>query len=422
MFNYRILGLLKRELREKLLSKTFIIMTIAIPALMILILGMQALLFSYEGDQNTKLELVTESSGLTQNFQTEFNQLSFVKDGKYSFNYLTKSKEEFDEYLNEKKPDILNEKLTGIIFISDSAKSTKNVKYYSKTPNNPTITGKLGGYINKVLVNNYFKDKDLSENDLNFARSRVDFEGFKISKGQEIEKAGYGNMILSYLFTFLLYISLIMMGQMTMQSVMEEKNSRIVEVLLSSVNSKELMTGKIFGASITGVLQMAVWLIPVILVSSTTIFLLPEEFLFSITAEQFVYLLFNYFLGLMTFLGLFAMIGSIFENAQEAQSGMWPVLMLILIPFFIAISLMRNPTSPIAIIASMFPFANIIVMPARMTLTDVPIWQFVLSIVVSILTIIALFPMAGKIFRVGILRTGKKPSWREVVKWLKYKY
>jgi len=116
------------------------------------------------------------------------------------------------------------------------------------------------------------------------------------------------------------------------------------------------------------------------------------------------------------------MIGSIFENSQEAQSGMWPILMLILIPFFIAMSMMKNPTSPIAIVASMFPFANIIVMPARMTLVDVPIWQFVLSIAVGILTIIALFPLAGKIFRIGILRTGKKPSWGEVIKWLKYKY
>ncbi|MBK7104615.1 MAG: ABC transporter permease [Ignavibacteriae bacterium] len=422
MFNYRIIGLLKRELKEKLLSKTFIIMTLAIPAFMILIMGMQALLFSYDGDENTKLELITESQELTQNFKSDFEELPFIKNNYYDFEYSTKSKNELRKYLEEKKSDLLDEKLSAIIFISDSSKSTKNVEYYSKTPNNTTITEKLGGYINKVLVNNYFQHKNLSETDLDFARSRVDFSGFKVSEDQEIAEEGYGNLVLSYLFTFLLYISLLMMGQMTMQSVMEEKSSRVAEVLLSSVGSKELMTGKILGSSITGVFQMAVWLIPLILVTFTTIFTLPQDFSFSISVGQILYLLFNYFLGLVTFLGLFAMIGSIFENSQDAQSGMWPVMMLIMIPFFISMSLVKNPASPIAVGASMFPFASIIVMPARMTIVDVPIWQFAVSIIVSIATIIAIFPFAGKIFRVGILRTGKKPTWGEVVKWLKYKY
>lgn len=422
MFNYRIIGLLKRELREKLLSKAFIAMTLAIPALMILILGIQMFLFSFDGDENTKLELVTESQELTQSFKSEFEELPFIKNKYYSFEYSTKSKKELKKYLEEKKSDLLDEKLAAIIFVSDSAKTNKNVEYYSKTPNNATITEKLNSYVNKVLVNNYFQNKNLSEADLDFARTRVDFTGFKVTKDQKIEEEGYGNLVVSYLFTFLLYLSLIMMGQMTMQSVMEEKNSRVAEVLLSSVSSKEFMAGKIFGASITGVFQMAVWLVPLILVTFTQIFALPQEFSFSISVGQILYLLFNYFLGLITFIGLFVMIGAIFENAQDAQSGMWPVLMLIMIPFFIAMSLVRNPGSPIALVASMFPFASIIVMPARMTIVDVPIWQFAVSIILSIATIFAIFPFAGKIFRVGILRTGKKPTWGEVIKWIKYKY
>jgi ABC-2 type transport system permease protein len=422
MFNYRMIGLLKRELQEKLLSKTFIIMTIAIPVLMFVMIGVQTLLMSYEGDENTKLELITESENLTNGFKKELEELPFIKNNYYSFSYHTKTKEDLKSYLEEKKPEILNEQLTGIFFISDSIKSSKEIEYYAKAPKNATVTHKLSGYFNKVLVTNYFSDKKLSEDDIWYARKRIDFTGFKISKDQDIEEEGYGNLILSFLFTFLLYFSLVMMGQMTMQSVMEEKNSRVIEVLLSSVSSKELMTAKIFGASITGVLQMAVWLIPIIIVAFTTIFSLPAEMNLHVTVGQIVYLLFNFFLGLVTFLGLFVMIGSIFENAQEAQSGMWPVLMLIMIPFFIAISMSKNPANPIAQIASVFPFASIIVMPARITLVDVPLWQFILSIIVSISTIFAIFPLAGKIFRVGILRTGKKPKWSEVLKWLKYKY
>jgi ABC-2 type transport system permease protein len=119
---------------------------------------------------------------------------------------------------------------------------------------------------------------------------------------------------------------------------------------------------------------------------------------------------------------LFATVGAIFDNPQDAQSGLWPVMMLIIIPFFIAISMMENPNSGIAKIASFVPFANIIVMPARMTIAEVPLFHLIISIFISIATLFAIFPLAGKIYRVGILRTGKKPKWSEVVKWIKYKY
>lgn len=420
MFNYRIIGLLKRELQEKLLSKTFIIMTIAIPVLMFVLIGVQTLLMSYEGDENTKLELITESNDLTESFRTELDSLPFVKNGYYNFNYQTLSKGRLDSYLKDKKQDLLDEKITGVFFVSDSAKNSKGIDFYSKAPNNATVTQKLSSYFNKVLIDNYFSHKELSDEDLSFARKRVAFTGFKISKDQEIEEEGYGNMILSILFTLLLYFSLIMMGQMTMQSVMEEKSSRVVEVLLSSVSSKELMSAKIFGASFTGLMQMAVWLIPLILVAFTSYFALPAGMDIQITALHIVYLLFNFFLGLITFIGLFVMIGSMFDNAQEAQSAMWPVLMLIMIPFFIALSLTKNPANPLSEISSLLPFASIIVMPARMTLVDVPVWQFVLSIVINIATIMVIFPIAGKVFRIAILRTGKKPKFSEFIKWLKF--
>ncbi len=333
----------------------------------------------------------------------------------------------------------------------------------------------LDGLINKTLIDQYFHNKTLSKEELDFARLGVDFTGFKVSEDEGIKEEGYGNLVLAYLFTFLLYISLLMIGQMTMQSVIEEKNNRIVEVVLSSVSPTELMTGKILGATLTGIIQMAIWLSPVILLMSTTIFVLPKELLFSININVIIYMLINFLIGLLTFIGLFAMLGAIFDNPQDASSGTLPVMMLIIIPFFIALSMMEDPNKPIAEIASLFPFASIIVMPARMTLVGVPTLHLILAVVINILTFIALsmmedpnkpiaeiaslfpfasiivmparmtlvgvptlhlilavviniltfiaiFPIAGKIYRIGILRTGKKPKWSEVFKWLRYKY
>ena len=212
------------------------------------------------------------------------------------------------------------------------------------------------------------------------------------------------------------------MGTMTMNSVVDEKSSRIVEVLLSSANSIELMTGKILGTAIIGLIQMAIWLLPVIVVISTSWFMLPPDIIFSINLSFVLYFLFNFFIALVTYVGLFASVGAIFDNPQDAQSGVWPLLILIMIPFFIALSMQANPQSPIPKIASMLPVASLIVMPARMTVIEVPLWQVLLSAVINIFVMLSVFPLAGKIYRVGILITGKKPKWSEVVKWLRYKY
>jgi ABC-2 type transport system permease protein len=270
MLNFRILAVIKRELREKLMSKTFVFMTILLPVLMFGIIGVQAFLQTYEGDQNTTIEIVTESQELTASFQSEFSNADFVKRGNYFFKYNTLQKSQLDDYLNEKKEDILNDKLSGVIFIPNSSLTDKKIEYYSKTPKNFTVLDKIEGPVNKVLISSFFSDKNLSSEDLSFARKNVDVTGFKVSKAEGFEEEGYGNLVLAYLFIFLLYISLLMMGSMTMQSVIEEKNNRIIEVLLSSLSPKELMAGKILGASITGVLQMAIWLLPVMLLISTT--------------------------------------------------------------------------------------------------------------------------------------------------------
>jgi ABC-2 type transport system permease protein len=108
-----------------------------------------------------------------------------------------------------------------------------------------------------------------------------------------------------------------------------------------------------------------------------------------------------------------------FDNAQEAQSGFFPVILLIIIPFFLCISMLRNPSNPIGIVSSYVPFATLMVMPFRSTIMDIPVWKLILSQLINIATIMLIFPIAGKIYRIGILRSGSKPTMREVFKWLK---
>ena len=421
MFNRRTLAIIKRELREKLFSRAFILMTLLVPIFLFAILGMQTFFISMGGDTKANIEIISETPQLTGALVKSFQEQHDVKTGNLKVSFSTGTKSEFDTRLNSLKKDILNDKLTGIVFIPDSALKDKKIEYYSKNPNNTSLFNRIKQPINKALIEVYFTGQNLSEAQISFARASVDFNGFRISADKEIHQEGIGNTIVAFLFTFLLYFSLILLGTMIMRSVVQEKNNRIVEVLLSSASSTELMVGKILGNSITGVVQMFIWLLPLMAIISTSWFILPEELTLSITMGNIVFVLFNYFIGLITFLGLFASVGSIFDNDQDAQSGVWPVTILIMVPFFISLSLNDNPGNTIAKIASMFPFASIIVMPARIAITDVPTIQIVISILVSIATMLAIFPIAGKIYRVGVLMTGKKPKWSEVVKWLKVK-
>jgi ABC-2 type transport system permease protein len=422
MFNKRTLAVIKRELKNRLLSRTFILMTLLIPLFLFGILAFQTYVMTYESNDKINLVLITERESFKQKVNSEFDSLSFIKNGQIFIQYKTMDRNNFTRYLDENKKSILEDRISGVIYIPNNSLKNKKIEYYSKNPKNRQLFDRLKDPINNVLLQTYFADKELTPDEINYVKEKIDFNEFRVSSGKKIEEEGMGNSIVSLLISFLLYFSLLFTGTMMMRTVVEEKNNRIVEVLLSSVNSNELMTGKIIGISITGVIQMAIWMIPLMVVISTSYFALPPELSITLTMGQILYFLYNFFIALVTFMGMFASVAAIFDNDQDAQSGIWPLMIIIMIPFFIAIGMQGNPDNTLARVGSMFPFASLIIMPAKMTMIEVPLWQFLISIVVNIATLLVIFPISGKIYRVGILMTGKKPKWGEVIKWLKYKY
>jgi len=421
MFNRRTLAIIKRELKTKLMNKSFIIMTILVPVFMFGLIGVQVLIYSVSEEENPNLIMVSETENITKRLKNEFDEYAEVKLGNYRITYETLDSSSFAQSLNDLRGDLLNEKVTGIIYVPQKAMVNKNVRYYSSNPSNRALFDKIRPGINKALINIYFEDKQLSREDVEFARDNVEITGFRVTKDKKVEEEGHGNLIALFLFSLLLYMALIFSGQSTMLSVVEEKSNRIVEVLLSSASSTELMAGKVIGTVITEVIQMTIWLLPVVMLVSTSWFVLPTEFMLQLDMGYILYFLFNYAIALLTFVGLFATVGAIFDNPQDAQSGVWPLMMLVIIPFLIAMSLQSNPQSSVAKVTSLLPFTSLIVMPARFVLVNVPTWELALSFAINLAVLFAIFPIAGKIYRVGILVTGKKPKWSEVRKWVMMK-
>src|SRR5574338_372264 len=419
MFNKRTLAIIKRELKVKLFSKSFIIMTLLVPLFMIGIFSIQYFVQSMSEEQRSDLIILSDSDDILNKIQNEIFQTNPFKSGDLTAKFEKIDLSDFQSRLKEIKPDIISQKITGVVFIPSTFLQSKEVEYYSSNPNNSSLFYKIKPSINKALVEIYFAGRLLTEDEIKFARKDVDIKGFRVSSDEKVAQEGYGNRIAMVLFVFLLYMSLIFSGSMTMNAVVEEKSNKIVEVLLSSASSTELMAGKILGTVIIEVLQMSIWLSPVVLLISTSWFFIPPELMPQMSIGFIFYFLFNYTIALITYVALYATVGAIFDNPQDAQSGVWPLLMLIMIPFFIALGLESNAQSTFALVASLVPFSSLLVMPARMILVEVPVWQIFLSVVINIVVLVGIFKLAGKIYRIGILLTGKKPKWSEVFSWLR---
>ena len=419
LLNPRTLAIIKRELRAQILTRAFIISTLLVPLLLFGGIALQTYLVTYEEAKLQRIEVLVEQQALLPGLEADYQASDDFDKTLYQLTFAAMAPGTLEKYLAERKSDMLSGQLSGVFYLPAASLSDKTVGYYSNNPKNLALTSKVRRLLNDVLVARYFADKPISEADLVFARKGIDLTSYKISEAADVEEDNYGAFILAGLLAFLLYISLLMIGNQIMRAVVEEKENRVVEVLLSSVNSRELMTGKIIGTTGAGLLQICIWMVPFVFVSLSSTLMLPAELNFSISLGQILYFIANYGIGLVTFLGLFAAVGAIFDNIAEAQQGQMPIMFLILIPFYICFTLVKDPANIIAEVASLVPFASIMVMPVRMAVVDVPNWQLMSALAINLVTLVVIFNIVGKIYRVGILTTGKKPSWKQVYRWIR---
>ena len=321
------------------------------------------------------------------------------------------------------REEILRGEIGGVLYVPDSALQDKRALFYSNSTGNQILLNRIRLMINTVVLEAYVNAQNLDPSIIDFVRQNVVIRNIRVTDAGNEDAGGGAQQAVAIFFTFLLYFSLLIIAAPVMGSVNEEKVSRVIEVVLSSVSASELMAGKIIGSAIAGLAQMSIWLLPVVLFVSGSLPLLMSLGELNIQLDVFtlLYFLLNYLLGVLTFLSIFSAFGAMFDNPQDAQSAMFPVLMLIVAPFLLAFTVVNNPASTIGLVGSMLPFAAILVMPARMVLIDIPGWQFGVAILVNLLTLYLVLLLCGKIYRFTILMTGKSPSWKEIYKWARYK-
>lgn len=251
----------------------------------------------------------------------------------------------------------------------------------------------------------------------------VDLKKFKIGATGESKEGGMRQeFMIAFALLFFLYMTVLFYGIFVMRGVIEEKQSRIVEVLISSVRPTQMMLGKLLGIGLVGLTQIGIWALSTALLSlfGATMFASQGAKMPNIPISLLIYFVLYFVLGFFLYATLYAMVGAIVSSEEDAQQVQLPVTMLIVMPMMLFGLVMSNPNSTSSILLSMIPFFAPTLMMLRIAVINPPLWQILTSMAIMLATILGSVWVAARIYRVGILMYGKRPSIAELGKWLRY--
>ncbi len=421
---------LKREYLTRVKSKSFIIATALTPLALVAFIGIIVYISISETEVEKRISLVDHTEVLADRL-IELNSTRYYEARNTPVDTL--------------RAQVLDGELDGYIVLTDSVITA------SKTPT--LIYSGSGGIsfissirsdIRDVVREEKLERANVSDNVREIFDTRTGLEAIKLTEEGESEDNAFFASALGFILGLMIFMGIFIYGSMLMRSVIEEKTNRVLEVIASSVKPIELMFGKLFGVLAMALTQFGIWITFYIglsiaaapiagMIMEAQMSGLPEEAAQAASSsfdpsslEQmiidpmiFVNFIIFFFLGFMIYSAVFAAIGAAVETEQDSQQFMLPVGLPIFVGYFLNTKVMEAPDSALSVFVSLFPLTAPINMITRIAASQVPIWQILISILLMVLTFLGIMWLAAKIYRVGILMYGKKPSFKELAKWIK---
>ena len=432
--------IIKREFIAKVRNKSFIVMTFLSPLLFVGIAVFVSYLASMKAD--TKQIAVHDETGL---FVADFMAKN-KKDSEYQYLDLS--------VLDVKalKDSIAQERFEGVLQIPKTASIAeldKKIQFISNDSPSITFIEEVQDILDKKITQLNFQSAKLDTVAIHKAQSNINISLSKASGEESLKGLNEIKIAIGGAFGYLIMMFIVIYGNMVMRSVIEEKTNRIIEIIISSVKPFQLMMGKIIGTSLAGILQFLIWaIIGLGLFLGASLFFgvnlgptskVPPEVMqaaqheIASTAQLYIAELWNlpigtlltcfviYFIGgYFLYSSFYAAIGAAVDNETDSQQFLLPIIMPLILGVYIGFfTVINDPHGTVATIFSIVPLTSPIVMLMRIPF-GVPLWQILLSMVLLFGTFLLVVWFASKIYRVGILMYGKKPSWKEMWKWLKY--
>ncbi len=437
----KLLLIIKREFIAKVRNKTFIIMTFLSPLLMIGMIALVAFLTKSSLEQKRTITYVDASQLFSSEDFKEDKTIKFVNLSDVDLETAKSITEESNHY-----------GLLHIPYDNDVDELSKKIQFFSEDSPNMIMIADIENVISLKLQTIKRQHLGIDIEKLNSSKVNVDMQLSNFS-GERTSKLINGLKIAFGIGTgYLLMMFIVIYGAMVMRSVIEEKTSRIIEIIISSVKPFYLMLGKVIGTASAGLLQFFIWsiVLSVLMLIASVFFgvdmssnisniemsseqmdvvknsmqgemqLLISEFWKLPLFTMFFMFLFYFLGGYLLYSSIYAAIGAAVDNETDTQQFMLPVILPLMLGVYVGFSsVIGDPHGVVATVFSMIPFTSPIVMLMRIPF-GVPWWQIAISMTLLIVTFVGVIWFAAKIYRVGILMYGKKPSYKELYKWLKY--
>jgi ABC-2 type transport system permease protein len=433
--------IIKREYLERVRQRSFIVLTVLLPAIVGGAFLIPAKLSSMKSSKTQHLVVVTSDQKfgeivrqqLLSSDKTDDEKAGAEKskegsgdkdsddDNKSSNNYTI----DLDSTPSEGERAALQNRVSsgdidGYLWLSDDAVAARSVTYEAKASSGLMEKSWLSGQLDRAILLRELAQRGVSGDQADVLLKPVKLEVVRLKGGHETKANDKGMFLTILIMVMLLYMAVIFYGVSVMRAVLEEKNSRVMEVLLSSATSTELMAGKLIGVGAVGLTQIGIW------ITMASVYALPALAASASAGEVHIaplslvaFALF-FLLGYLLYSSVYAAVGAVITSEQEGQQLQFIILLPLILAVFMMGPVMRAPDSPVAMWTSMVPFFSPILMYLRIAIQPPPAWQIALSLLLLVATIAGILILCARIYRIGILMYGKRPTLPEIMKWLKY--
>ena len=406
---------IRREYLERVRTRSFIVSTILMPAFMFAVTVLPTMLASRKSKQESHIVVAANYGTIAAEVAKQLQ--SPDSEG----NYKVESRTVAGDDHNQLDQEVSSNKIDGYILLTDSAIAAGRVTYAGSNTSDFVADSEIRGAVNAGVRRARLQAKGMSAAEADELMKPVQVETIKIEGGKQKAAGGPEQFIATFGFAFVIYMMLIMYGMATMRSVLEEKTSRVMEVMLSCVTPKELMAGKVIGVGAVGLTQIAIWVVSAAILSGPQVAASSQlRHALNFGPGPLIALPVFFVLGFLLYSSMYAALGAMVNSEQEAQQWQWFVTMPLIIPIIMITEIIRRPDSMTATWMSLVPFFSPILMFVRIVAHTPPVWQIAASVVLLIIATWLIILLCSRIYRVGILMYGKRPTLPEIVKWVRY--
>ena len=443
----KFLAIVKREYIQRVRSKMFVLITVLGPVVISFFGIAPALIFSIQAGGPLKIAVVDQTGKLYRHFydsvtenarpkypdpananllnkdtSKRFEELGEQRQNSFELEEINPDGRPLNEIKQELDARVLAKDLDGYLILPANLLEEGKPEYFGRNTGDVLTTKFLTETLSRTVRQQRLADANIDVKIVQQLSEPVQLEATKVSASGGVADRGEG-FALVFGAGFIMYLTILMYGQMILGAVIAEKETRISEILFSSVRPFTLMIGKLVGVSLVALTQLAIWGLAFLAFAAFGVSLLAAKgvplHIPNVPVINFVYFGLFFLLGYFIYSTIYALIGSMVTTAQEGGQLSMPVVLLPLIGFYLFLPVSRSPDSSLAFWVSMFPFFSPMTMLTRIVTQTPPLWQIVLSLAIGFTTVGLLTWLAARIYRVGMLMAGKKATIREVMRWVR---